>query len=116
MLTDGTRQYAEHRPATRRALATGSVALEDLSGSKRPPKQRTVKPKDKRPKPEASLAEVLRTEAKRSGLSIDQIAKLTGLDQSGLNRFFSGIRENIRLDVADKLSRLFKLVLVRRDD
>ena len=62
----------------------------------------------------SSLADHIRSAAKDSGLSVYQIAKQTGIDQSGLNRFINGTRENIRLDVADRLFRFFDLRVVTR--
>ena len=54
-----------------------------------------------------SLAEQIRQAADASGLSVYRIAKETGVDQSTLNKFLSGTRENVRLDVADRLFRFF---------
>ena len=54
-----------------------------------------------------SLADQIRQAAKTSGLSVYRIAKETGVDQSTLNKFLSGTRANIRLDVADRLFRFF---------
>lgn len=59
-----------------------------------------------------SLAEHLRQAARESGLSVYQIAKETGLSQSALNRFFNGTRENLRLDVANRLFQFFDLRVV----
>lgn len=56
-----------------------------------------------------SLAAVLRQSAQRSGLSVYQIAKESGVDQSTLNKFLNGDRDNLRLDVADRLFRFFGL-------
>jgi transcriptional regulator with XRE-family HTH domain len=56
-----------------------------------------------------SLAAILRQSAQRSGLSVYQIAKESGVDQSTLNKFLNGDRENLRLDVADRLFRFFGL-------
>lgn len=55
----------------------------------------------------ASLAEHIRKAAADSGLSVYHIARETGVDQSTLNKFLSGQRANIRLDVADRLYRFF---------
>jgi transcriptional regulator with XRE-family HTH domain len=54
-----------------------------------------------------SLAEELRLAAAASGLSVYRIAKDTGIDQSTLNKFMNGERDNLRLDVADRLYRYF---------
>lgn len=62
-----------------------------------------------RPRRVLSLAEHIRDAAKASGLSVYRIAKDTGVDQSTLNKFLNGSRDNLRLDVADRLFRyLFK--------
>jgi transcriptional regulator with XRE-family HTH domain len=53
------------------------------------------------------LAERIRLAAAASGLSVYRIAKETGVDQSTLNKFLSGRRRSIRLDVADRLFRFF---------
>lgn len=66
------------------------------------------KPTDQRG--EASgLAAILRDAAERSGLSVYQIAKESGVDQSTLNKFLNGDRDNMRLDVADRLFKFFGL-------
>jgi len=59
------------------------------------------------PRPDLSLSEHLRHAAKGSGLSVYRIAKDTSVDQSTLNKFLSGTRANLRLDVADRLFRFF---------
>jgi hypothetical protein len=50
-----------------------------------------------------SLADHLRRAARASGLSVNRVAQEAGLDQSALNRFLNGTRDNLRLDVADRL-------------
>lgn len=55
------------------------------------------------------LAAILRDAAKRTGLSVYQIAKESGVDQSTLNKFINGDRDNLRLDVADRLFKYFGL-------
>jgi transcriptional regulator with XRE-family HTH domain len=57
----------------------------------------------------SSLAATLRDAARDSGLSINRIAKESGVDQSTLNKFISGDRDNLRLDVADRLFKFFRL-------
>lgn len=52
-----------------------------------------------------SLAQHLRRAIRRSGLSVNQIAKSSDVDQSTLNKFVKGERNNLRLDVADRLVR-----------
>jgi transcriptional regulator with XRE-family HTH domain len=59
-----------------------------------------------------SLAAILRAAADRSGLSVYRIAKNSGVDQSTLNKFLNGDRDNLRLDVADRLFRFFGLRVV----
>lgn len=54
-----------------------------------------------------SLADHLRRAASDSGLSVYRIAKETAIDQSTLNKFLVGARDNLRLDVADRLFRFF---------
>lgn len=66
--------------------------------------------KSRTPSDEASsLAAILRDAARRSGLSVYQIAKESGVDQSTLNKFLNGDRDNLRLDVADRLFKFFRL-------
>ena len=68
-----------------------------------------------RPSGEAeSLAAILRSHIRRSGLSVYQIARDSGVDQSTLNKFMNGDRINLRLDVTDRLFRFFGLRVVRR--
>ena len=64
---------------------------------------------DKTKKPAGTLAGHIRDAARRSGLSVYRIAKETSVDQSTLNKFLMGTRDNLRLDVADRLFRFFKL-------
>lgn len=58
------------------------------------------------------LAAVLRQAANESGLSVYRIAKDAGVDQSTLNKFLNGQRDNLRLDVADRLFAFFKIRVV----
>jgi transcriptional regulator with XRE-family HTH domain len=60
-----------------------------------------------------SLAAILRETARRSGLSVYQIAKKAGVDQSTLNKFLNGDRDNLRLDVTDRLFKFFGLRVTR---
>jgi hypothetical protein len=62
-----------------------------------------------------SLAEHIRVAAKRSGLSVYHIAKASDVDQSTLNKFLTGTRDNLRLDVADRLFRFLRLRVVPPD-
>lgn len=59
-----------------------------------------------------SLAATLRSAARRSRLSVYEIAKESGVDQSTLNKFLKGERANLRLDVADRLLTFFQLRVV----
>lgn len=61
-----------------------------------------------------SLANHLRMAAKASKLSVYRIAQETGVDQSTLNKFLTGTRDNLRLDVADRLFRFFFVPPKRR--
>lgn len=54
-----------------------------------------------------SLAEQLRCAITNSELSVYRVAIETGVDQSTLNKFVNGDRNNLRLDVADRLFRFF---------
>ncbi len=58
------------------------------------------------------LAAAIRDAAGRSGLSVYRIAKDSGVDQSTLNKFLNGDRDNLRLDVADRLFHFFRLQVV----
>jgi plasmid maintenance system antidote protein VapI len=60
-----------------------------------------------------SLADHIRTAAADSGKSVYAIAKEAGVDQSTLNKFLTGARGNLTLDVADRLFRLLGLRVVR---
>lgn len=56
-----------------------------------------------------TLAQHLRDAAKASGLSVYRIAKETGADQSTLNKFLNGDRDNLRIDVASRIYHFFFL-------
>ena len=58
------------------------------------------------------LATVIRKAAADSGLSVYRIAKDAAVDQSTLNKFLNGQRDNLRLDVADRLFEFFKIRVV----
>ena len=60
-------------------------------------------------KPAKTLAGHIRDAARRSGLSVYRIARETSVDQSTLNKFLNGTRDNLRIDIADRLFRFFKL-------
>lgn len=59
-----------------------------------------------------TLAAILRDAVRRSGFSVYKIAKDSGVDQSTLNKFLNGERDNLRLDIADRLFRYFGLRVV----
>ena len=59
-----------------------------------------------------SLADRIRSEAKASGLSVYRLAIEAGVDQSTLNKFLNGDRNNLRLDMADRLCRVLGLRLI----
>lgn len=61
-----------------------------------------------------SLAAILRAAAERSGESVYRIAKDADVDQSTLNKFLNGDRENLTLEVADRLFDYFGLRVVQR--
>ena len=71
---------------------------------------------DRRTRNHQPLADVLREAAQASDLSISEIAKRAGIDQSGLNRFMNGTRRNIRIDVADHLINILGLAVVAEDN
>lgn len=59
-----------------------------------------------------SLAAELRQAAAQSGLSAYRIAKDAGVDQSTLNKFLNGQRDNLRLDVIERLFKVLGLKVV----
>ena len=61
-----------------------------------------------------SLAGRIRKAAQESGQSVYRLAQLADVDQSTLNKFLSGTRENLRLDMADRLCRTLGLHLVSK--
>lgn len=67
----------------------------------------------KSPDEAPSLADLLREAARDSGLSVYRLAKEAEVDQSTLNKFLAGGRDNLRLDVADRLFRVLGLRVVR---
>ena len=60
-----------------------------------------------------SLADQLRAAIRESGLSIYALARDAEVDQSTLNKFATGARDNLRLDVADRLFRVLGLKVVK---
>jgi transcriptional regulator with XRE-family HTH domain len=71
-----------------------------------------MKKSKKRSGESGCLAAAIRNAAERSGLSVYRIAKDAGVDQSTLNKFLNGDRDNLRLDIADRLFRFFGLRVV----
>lgn len=61
----------------------------------------------------SGLAAVLRDAADQSEMSVYRIAKDSGVDQSTLNKFLNGERDNLTLDVADRLFEYFGLKVVQ---
>jgi DNA-binding Xre family transcriptional regulator len=49
------------------------------------------------------IADILRKVTRQRQLSIYQIAKDTGLNQSGLNQFFNGTKDDLRLSTVQVL-------------
>ncbi len=49
------------------------------------------------------IATAIRRAAKRKRLTVYRIAKDTGLNQSGINQFFRGDRDELRLSTAEVL-------------
>lgn len=62
---------------------------------------------------EPSLADHIRQAARESGLSVYRLAIEADVDQSTLNKFLTGSRPNLRLDVADRLCRVLNIRVVR---
>src|SRR5262245_32756333 len=61
-----------------------------------------------------SLADHIRKAADESGLSVYRIANDAQVDQSLLNKFMTGSRPNLRLDIADRLFRFLGLRVVSK--
>ena len=61
-----------------------------------------------------SLAGLIRKAAQESGESVYRLAQLADLDQSTLNKFLNGTRDNLRLDMADRLCRALGLQLTKK--
>jgi plasmid maintenance system antidote protein VapI len=69
-----------------------------------------ARPDEKQP---MSLADHIREAARESGLSVYRLAKDAGVDQSTLNKFLIGARDNLTLEVADRLFRVLGLHISR---
>jgi ribosome-binding protein aMBF1 (putative translation factor) len=61
----------------------------------------------------SSLADHIRNAARESGLSVYRLSREARVDQSTLNKFLTGTRNNLTLDVADRLFRVLGLRVVR---
>jgi transcriptional regulator with XRE-family HTH domain len=61
-----------------------------------------------------SLADHIRDAARDSGLSVYRLAKEAEVDQSTLNKFLSGGRNNLTLEIADRLFRVLGLRVTRK--
>ncbi len=57
------------------------------------------------------LVEQLRRAVRDSGFSVKRVAEMTEIPQPVLTRFVSGNRDNLTLETAWKLCRLFKMRL-----
>ncbi len=73
-----------------------------------------TRPEAEKPDVTPSLADHIRQAARDSGWSVYRLALEAGVDQSTLNKFLAGDRENLRLDIADRLFRVLGLEVVRR--
>lgn len=60
-----------------------------------------------------SLADHIRNAARDSGLSVYRLSLEAGVDQSTLNKFLAGTRNNLTLEVADRLFRVLGLRVAR---
>ena len=69
-----------------------------------------TQPDDKEP----SLADHLRQAARDSGLCVYRLAKEAHVDQGTLNKFLTGVRPNLTLEIADRLFRVLGLRVTRR--
>lgn len=70
-------------------------------------------PKPK-PRPPATMSDVLRAAVAASGLTLAAIHEATGVQPASLSRFLRGER-SMRLDLADKLAAYFDLTLQPRN-
>jgi plasmid maintenance system antidote protein VapI len=61
-----------------------------------------------------NLADHIRQAARESGLSVYRLALEAGVDQSTLNKFLNGERDNLTLEIADRLFRVLGIRVVRR--
>jgi len=59
------------------------------------------------------MTKVLKREIERSGLSLSELCRQTGLQPASLMRFLRG-EQSIRLDLADRLAKYFELELRKR--
>jgi plasmid maintenance system antidote protein VapI len=61
-----------------------------------------------------SLADHIRRAARESGLSVYRLAKDAEVDQATLNKFMNGTRDNLTLEVADRLFQALGLRVVQK--
>ena len=60
------------------------------------------------------FTEILRQAIDESGKSVNTLSKETGIAQPVLARFYNGTRDNLRLDVAERLATHLGYTLTRR--
>jgi plasmid maintenance system antidote protein VapI len=74
-----------------------------------------TRPEAKNPEDNSpSLADHIREAARESGLSVYRLARDADVDQSTLNKFLTGSRNNLTLEIADRLFRVLGLRVTRR--
>ncbi|MEO2046280.1 MAG: helix-turn-helix transcriptional regulator [Pirellulales bacterium] len=61
-----------------------------------------------------NIADTLRKAAQQRRLSVYRIAKDTGLNQSGLNQFFNGTKDDLRLSTVQALFDYLGLEVMQR--
>ncbi len=84
----------------------------DIPSVKPPqPKARTRKTAPKRKA--VNFTEILRHAIDSSGKSVNTLSKETGIAQPVLARFYNGTRDNLRLDVAERLATHLGYTLTR---
>lgn len=62
-----------------------------------------------------TIAAHIRSAIKESDMSRFAIAKLAGVDPSGLYRFLAGQKESLRIDTADRLLKLLGLEIRKKE-
>jgi transcriptional regulator with XRE-family HTH domain len=61
-----------------------------------------------------SLADLIRQAARESGHTVYALSKMAGVDQSNLNKFLNGDRDNLSLDNLDRLFQVLGIRVVTR--